>query len=780
MTTKMEEEDIKKNEENKPINFDDVVIHKKETKSSLGIVLYVLAFIITLILLELGDYSKGGEIIKVGDVTIEKYISPREIVDEVATEKLRDAAANSVAPIYKNDTIVEERTKNQIKEVFYELENAVNYRNNNLVANTQPNSPEHDLSEIDETGNSIENIELNNEDEVERVNNNNIKNNIHEAELTSNSLNLSLPIVFTGNQIVSFAELNKNERDNMAETTIDIINEIYRQGVTAEVLEVTKQNVYSVVEGEIQNPELQTMAYLIISAALEPNLVLDEETMEIERQSKRAEVAEVLILKNQKIIDDGEIIDQETYDKLIALGLIGGTSSEDNIYKIIGNIIITILLFGFGFCFLNNNEEGETKLQANEEKMLFWIYLMMIILIRVLSGIYYYTIIPLELFAMLVSALISKQVALVFYGSCCIIGCLMFAGDVEFLVYSLISGFFGAVLIKYTKKRSQTVPVALGMAGLNFMTMMGVGLFFKGSYSQELFLMSSFASVMGLSSVIITMGSLPFWEEVFEANTPLYLLELTNPNSKLLRRMMIEAPATYHHSLLVANLAETATYAVNGNVALARVGAYYHDIGKLKSPIYFAENQSGYNPHDELTPEESAKIITGHTQDGYNLGLKHKLPKPVLNIMVEHHGDSLVKYFYFKALKLYGAENVDEEDYRYKGGRVPQSKESAIIMLADTTEAAVRAMLGKGKTLAETDEFIRGLIKDKLDDGQLRDSCLMIHELDIIRNAFMEVFQGMYHERVSYPKPEEITEAKESKQENNENENSKSTEEKKN
>lgn len=302
------------------------------------------------------------------------------------------------------------------------------------------------------------------------------------------------------------------------------------------------------------------------------------------------------------------------------------------------------------------------------------------------------------------------------------------------------------------------VWVAVAMAAVSFAAMFGVGLFFESGYSAGLLLKCLFAAVMGLVSVVIAVGSLPFWEATFEANTPLRLLELTNPNNELLRRLMIEAPGTYHHSLIVANLAETAAYEIGANTALARAGAYYHDIGKLKNPQMFSENQAGYNPHDDLAPETSAKIITQHPKDGVEMGRVHGLPNVILDVIREHHGTSLVKFFYFKALKLYGADNVNEADYRYQGV-IPSTRESAVVMLADTVEAAVRSMLGSGKTLAEAESVIKTLIKDKLDDGQLNNSGLGIHELEIIRRAFLKVFQGMYHERVAYPKQEEINAA---------------------
>lgn len=464
-----------------------------------------------------------------------------------------------------------------------------------------------------------------------------------------------------------------------------------------------------------------------------------------------------MIRKNQKIVDEGEIITQEIYDRLVSLHLVGGADYKSSVLPLLGSFLLVVLLFVALYLFFAWGR-GQFALKPNEAKMLFTIYVIMILLLRLMGGAAYFTLIPLGLFAMLTSLLVGRRVALVMNTLFCIIGCFIFNGDVQFLMYSLLVGTLGALLIQKTEKRQWMVWVAVAMAAVSFAAMFGVGLFFESGYSAGLLLKCLFAAVMGLVSVVIAVGSLPFWEATFEANTPLRLLELTNPNNELLRRLMIEAPGTYHHSLIVANLAETAAYEIGANTALARAGAYYHDIGKLKNPQMFSENQAGYNPHDDLAPETSAKIITQHPKDGVEMGRAHGLPNVILDVIREHHGTSLVKFFYFKALKLYGADNVNEADYRYQGV-IPSTRESAVVMLADTVEAAVRSMLGSGKTLAEAESVIKTLIKDKLDDGQLNNSGLGIHELEIIRRAFLKVFQGMYHERVAYPKQEEINAA---------------------
>lgn len=680
-----------------------------ERKELHRIVLFVLAFVVTIVCIGTGSIQQR-ETVQVGSVATKRYVAPEDTVDEAATEKLREAAANSVGPIYKTDTTVMDKNVTMVEGVFQELDTVL-----------------AGLPEGESFYNAVQEISL------------------------------ELPVVLSNRQLMAYENLTADQRKAFANDCVSVLKQIYDKGVTADGLTEAKASGLNYLQELAWSSDLKTMAGVILSAAVEPNLIVDEAAVEAAKEEKRAEVDEVLIRKNQKIVDEGEIITQEIYDKLVALNLVSETGLEGSLMPMLGSLVITGMLFAALYLFFRWGK-GNILLKPNEIRMLFTIYMMMVLLIRILANLTIFTIVPVGLFAMLVSLLVGRRMALWLNALFCIIGCFIFNGDVQFLMYALISGTFAALIIQKTDKRSHLIPAALGMAAVDFVTTISLGFFFGEGYSTELLFQGGIGAVTGLLSMIVAVGSLPFWENMFEANTPLRLMELTNPNNELLRKLMIEAPGTYHHSLIVANLAETAVYDIGGNTALARAGAYYHDVGKLRYPQYFAENQSGYNPHDELPPEKSAKIITGHTKGGLELAERYKLPPVVRDMIVEHHGNSLVKFFYFKALKLYGAENVNEADYRYQG-RIPSSRESAVVMLADTVEAAVRSMLGHGKTMEEAEAAVKNLMKDKLDDGQLNNSGLTLNELETIRLAFLKVFHGMYHERVSYPEQKEIQEA---------------------
>ncbi len=677
-----------------------------------SIVLLGIGFLLTVICIATGSYIQTMESVQIGSVATKKYVALKDEVDVIATEKKKTEAAATVGPLYKHDLEVEQQSISEIEDFFKRLD---------------------EMQGTLRAGESLSNA---------------IKNT-----------SLKLPVVLSVRQYSAYQALSQQDKLAFQKTCLTIANSIYEQGITSESLEKNKEQVSMNLYQTEWNAELQEMGRAVLNSALKANLILDTDAIALAKQKKQDEVEDIIIKKNQKIVDEGEIITAEIYDKLNAMNLINTENATKTMFPVLSSIIVVLLIFGSVFLFFYSSNKKWHSLKKNEMMMLFTIYIAMVLLLRVMSEVPYFTLIPLVVFPMLISLLISRRVALLLNCFVSIIGCFVFNGDVEFLLYFLLTGEFAALITRYAEKRKYVFPVAVCVAAVNFVSMIAVGLFFEKGYSQGLLFSSAYGAAIGLVTVILVIGSLPFWEATFEANTSLRLLELTNPNNELLRRLMIEAPGTYHHSLIVANLAETAAYEIDANVALARVGAYYHDIGKLKYPLYFSENQAGENPHDQMEPYSSTQIITAHTTAGVQMAKEKGLPKVIINMIQEHHGTSLVKFFYYKALKQYGADEVKEEDYRYNGP-IPQSRESAIIMIADTVEAAVRSMLGQGKTLDEVEGFIKTLIKDKLDDGQLDQSGLAISDLETIRKSFIEVFKGMYHNRVAYPKKEEMDEAK--------------------
>jgi putative nucleotidyltransferase with HDIG domain len=225
------------------------------------------------------------------------------------------------------------------------------------------------------------------------------------------------------------------------------------------------------------------------------------------------------------------------------------------------------------------------------------------------------------------------------------------------------------------------------------------------------------------------------------------LIELSNPNHPLLRKILTEAPGTYHHSLMVANLAESACEAIGANGLIARVGCYYHDIGKTRRPNFFIENQiNNENPHDRLAPEKSADIIIAHVQDGVNVLKKYRIPKEIIEIAEQHHGTTLLRYFYHRAMQ--DGQVVKEEEFRYPGPKA-QTKESAVVGIADSVEAAVRSL--KQPTPEQIENLVKNIIDNRLQDGQLNECDLTLKEVEIILHTLCESVKGIFHSRIEYP-----------------------------
>jgi putative nucleotidyltransferase with HDIG domain len=249
---------------------------------------------------------------------------------------------------------------------------------------------------------------------------------------------------------------------------------------------------------------------------------------------------------------------------------------------------------------------------------------------------------------------------------------------------------------------------------------------------------------------MLTLGFLPPLEHALNAVTPFRLMELSDLNAPILRKLFTAAPGTYSHSLMVANLAEQACQDIGANALLARVGAYYHDVGKIDNPIYFIENQTEHNKHDEIAPRLSTTIIRSHVKLGVEKAINLGLPKDVIDIIGEHHGNSVISWFYNKAAEQ--EADVNSEDFTYPGPP-PHTRESAVVMLADITEAAVRTL--DKPSAGKIDKFIQQLFATKVEHGQLANSDLSFRELEIIKKAFVKTLAGYYHSRIEYPKQKE-------------------------
>jgi cyclic-di-AMP phosphodiesterase PgpH len=345
--------------------------------------------------------------------------------------------------------------------------------------------------------------------------------------------------------------------------------------------------------------------------------------------------------------------------------------------------------------------------------------------------------------------------------------------DAPLLVISLISGFTAVYLTLQVRRRSKLIRAGLGVGVAIWLCALCFGLITINFYPPTdndwgmIGIQSALAFGSGIVTAMLVGGALPLLEHLFQVTTDISWLELSDLNHPLLRRMTIEAPGTYHHSLVVANLAESAAEKIGANATMCRVCAYFHDVGKLVKPQYFTENMSfERNPHDDLAPSMSALIIIAHVKEGVDLALKHKLNQQIIDIIQQHHGTSLVYYFYQRALQQQedaraggkimnireeDIPEVQEESFRYPGPK-PQTKESAIVSLADIVESASRSL--EKPTPQKVEQLVNELIEERIADGQLDECDLTLGELRVIAERFRFTLMTMLHTRIAYPKGE--------------------------
>lgn len=369
------------------------------------------------------------------------------------------------------------------------------------------------------------------------------------------------------------------------------------------------------------------------------------------------------------------------------------------------------------------------------------------------EGAYLLVIIPCA--SMLLSIIFDSRIGFYSTAIICLITAALRGNDYNFAVANLIAGTISVYTVRDIKKRTQIFKSALYIfcayaVSIVFFQFEKLGTW--SSIGSEVV----FAGISSIVSPVFTYGLLIFFERFFKITTDLTLLELADNDNPVLIELRKHAPGTFTHSMMVGNLSEAAAERIGANRLLIKVGALYHDIGKAVSPYYFVENQlSNKNLHDELRPEDSVKIILEHVARGIQEAKDKNIPQEIIDFIPTHHGTTVIKFFYDKAVAKYGKENVNQDDYRYKGPK-PFSKETAILMLADTCESASRTL--DEPTPEKLDAFVRMLVAAKLEDNQLNEAPVTLQELELIQRAFIDYLSGHYHRRIRYPQQDRLEE----------------------
>ena len=532
------------------------------------------------------------------------------------------------------------------------------------------------------------------------------------------------------------------------------LTSVLNVGISAK--DFDNNNVTAIIKRNLPNnvPRYQgTLIAGILNQIIVPNLVVDEFATEIAKKNAQNAVKpyEVVFKKGQKIVFEGEPVTKLKRDALRAAGY---NVLEVNYGGIIG---FYILIAFFTFVFLEYEKNFE-KQYFNAKYMLIMssFTLFTALVSAVLPTGFSPYIIPIPAYTILLSIFTTPRNA--FFASTILLALISIGmhWNIEVVVsFMLLNTVVMTAVskLKFSKRSDLLITSAkISLAGVLIVG----GIYFLEKYMMDIDNMLIFQDLgyivinCFVISGIILLGILPIIENVFRVMTPYGLAELADHNQPLLRKLMNDAPGTFNHSLTVSHLCENAAEAIGANPVLARVGAMYHDIGKLLRPMFFVENQSFYgieNPHKSCTPRFSKMLITAHPKDGVELAKDAHLPQIINNFILQHHGTSLVSYFYNEALKEEGAENVNEEQFRYPGPK-PNMKETAILMIADAVESAVRA--AKNPSNEEIDAIIDKIIKERLNDGQLSDSPLTLKDLKTIAETFSRMLRGMHHKRIKY------------------------------
>ena len=502
---------------------------------------------------------------------------------------------------------------------------------------------------------------------------------------------------------------------------------------------------------------------------LQPNLILNRNASERRKQNHLDELKPVFfqVLKDEIMIREGQKITALDQDKLEAFVTFKGEKNFSNLSILFGIFFLILSLAIVLFHLTKRWIAPEAKISDT----IFLSFMLVLQIVLIKAGIFiseainralplfsaeacFYAI-PFAAGAMLIGVLINRNVALIFsiFSSC--LAAFLFNGKITIMLFSFLGSAAASYQTECCKKRSAFLKVGLLLGLLNSAVIFSLCLLSPLStiVSANTLIMLAMGFMGGIVSGIIVAGITPLFETFFDYSTDIKLLELANLNQPIFQRMIMEVPGTYHHSIIVASLAEAAAETIRANPLLARVSAYYHDIGKTKKPQYFIENQrNGENRHDRLSPKMSSLIITSHVKDGCELACKAKLGTQITNIIREHHGTSLVSYFYEKAKRDKDASirSLPESDFRYAGPK-PQSKEAGLVLLADVVEASSRALS------SPTPARIRNLVRERIEkvfmDGQLDECEITLHDLNKIAENFTRILNGIFHQRIDYPDP---------------------------
>ena len=555
--------------------------------------------------------------------------------------------------------------------------------------------------------------------------------------------------VLTSDQIDSMLAMSDQSWDRLQLETLAVIGDVMRQEIREQEIGKTRDGVPRMISLDLSDEEA-AVASALAQAFVVANSFLDPEATTRAQQAARESVGPVArrFEEDQVIMREGDRVRAIDIEALDQFGLRQPRTRWTDMVVAGALSILTVTIF-----YLYLGRFAPSVVWNGQKPLLLVLLTTFFVLgsgLMVPAGGVLRYLAPAPALAMLLTATLGRHAgaaAAVFLG---IVTGFIADGSLDMTLYATAGGLIGALTLNRVERIGEVFRAGAFVA-LTHVGVLGIlHLAADGSLPSDLIASALAGVVNGGISSSLALGALFLIGPLFDIVTTMRLIELSRPEHPLLQRMLREAPATYHHSLMVANLAEQAAEGIGANALLTRVGAYYHDIGKIARPYFFSENQTeGLNPHDRLDPETSAEVIVGHVSDGLKMARRYRLPSRVRAFIPEHHGGSRVSFLYQKAIQLAGSDDlVNEEDFRYHGDK-PQSRETALVMLADGCEAAVRsARPDSGEKIAN---IVDKIIDQRIEDGQLNESGLTLRDVEMIRQVFASALRGTFHPRIKYP-----------------------------
>jgi len=533
---------------------------------------------------------------------------------------------------------------------------------------------------------------------------------------------------------------------------LSAVRNVFEQGIRSNTrdLELAHDTLRRRMQEARIPPSLRGFATEVaLSVVREPNFIYNREETERRRRAKREAVEPVRrrIEARQVIIRAGQRLTQEDVDMLAALGLQG---PRINPQRTAALFLLSLLFVSVSGLYLRRYA---TRVFKSDSSMLLISLLVLFALIAFkvaaqFPGVDYLAVPLTATVGMIVSIMLDAGAAVMVAVTVAVLASTLCSDGFSILVMALGSSLFAIRCVADLHSRAQLTRTAFLLGCANVVLSATVGALTKNPTPDMLIEMSwGFGS--GIACAILTLGLVMFLERPFGITSHLRLLELSDPNEPLLKRLQLEAPGTCTHSIMVGNLAENAAKAIGADALFTRVASLYHDIGKIKRPYCFAENQfSADNIHDRLTPSLSALAIIAHVKEGIEMAREYKLPQAIIDIIPQHHGTNLVTFFYSRALENQSEGEINEASFRYPGPK-PQTKEAGIIMLADGVEATTRSLANP--TPARIEALVKRIFRERLEDGQLAECDLTLRELQVIEKTFVHLLKGLLHTRVEYP-----------------------------